>query len=75
MPNSLNIPDKIYEEFKTLCGRLSPENLCCDGEISPAEAQMRAIQIREEWKALEKKICRKVSQEQIENEWFREVGW
>jgi hypothetical protein len=73
MSNKLGIPEKIYQKFETLCGQLSPEVLCCDGEISPAEAQMRAIKIRREWKALEKKIGRKVSQEQIEQEWANRI--
>jgi hypothetical protein len=73
MPNSLNIPDEVYEEFETLCGRLSPENLCCDGEISHAQVQVRLAQIKREWKALERKICRRVSQEEIENEWSKRM--
>ena len=44
----------LFSRFDALCCRLSPENLCCDGECSRAETARRLAQIRREWKALEK---------------------
>lgn len=54
-------------EFVALSGRLSPENLCADGELSRTAVRYRYAEIRREWKALEKKAGRKVSEEEGED--------
>ena len=56
---------EILNDFAGLVCRLSPENLCCDGEISRAEVNRRFRQIQKEWKALEKEIGHKVSEDQV----------
>lgn len=35
-------PDQAENLFQSLDGDMSPENLCCDGEISIAEANKKA---------------------------------
>ena len=52
-------------KFDNLLGRLSPENLHCDGEISAAQARKRLTVIRREWKALEKTLGRKVTEDEV----------
>ena len=56
---------EILNDFAGLACRLSPENLCCDGEISRAEVNRRFRQIQKEWKALEKELGREVSEDQV----------
>ena len=56
---------EILNDFAGLACRLSPENLCCDGEISRAEVNRRLRQIQKEWKALEKEIGHNVSEDQV----------
>ena len=56
---------EILNDFTGLVCRLSPENLCCDGEISQAEVNRRFRQIQKEWKALEKELGRVVSEDQV----------
>jgi len=68
-----SIEKKHLQKFNALCNRLSPENLCCDGEISNAEANRRHAQIMREWRVLEAKIGRKVTQDEIEIESI--IGW
>ena len=58
----------LMQKFQALCNRLSPENLCCDGEISKSQVARRLADIKREWKVLERQAGRKVSQEEIENE-------
>jgi hypothetical protein len=56
----------LFTKFDALTCRLSPENLCCDGEISRAQVRQRHAAIMREWKALEKQFGGPVSQEEIE---------
>lgn len=56
---------ELTRAFSDLSCRLSPENLHCDGEITRAQAQVRYNQIMREWKALEKKAGRKVSENEF----------
>jgi hypothetical protein len=50
---------------------LSPENLYCDGEISHAEAQRKYTRLMKEWRALEQKVGRTVTEDEV---WAREMG-
>ena len=52
------------QAFINLASRLSPENLCCDGLATKAQVRKRLAQIRREWKALEKEVGRKVTENQ-----------
>ena len=61
----LGLSPELVGAFKNLSCRLSPENLHCDGEISIAQAKARYNQIKREWKALEKKAGRKVSESEF----------
>jgi hypothetical protein len=47
-----------------LAGKLSPENLYCDGECSQAEANRRYKQIMREWHKLEKKAGKKMTEDE-----------
>lgn len=63
-----DIPEAIFQKFTELTSRLSPENLCCDGEISRAETNRRYKKIMKEWRILEMQVGRRVSVEEIETE-------
>ena len=56
---------EIMADFGDLCSRLSPENLHCDGEISPAQAQNKYVKLMAIWRKLEKEIGRKVSESEV----------
>jgi len=58
-------------KFLDLACQLSPENLCCDGEISMAQARRRAHFIKEKWARLEKKISQTVTEDDVWK-WARE---
>lgn len=64
----IDIPHNIQQEFFGLMNRLSPENLFCDGECSRSQAMSRQRQIMREWAALERKVGRKVTQDEVETE-------
>lgn len=55
----------LFSRFINLCGRLSPENLCCDGECSRAEVNSRHRQIMSEWRYLEKVAGFAVSEDEV----------
>ena len=54
----------LKEEFQNLACRLSPENLACDGECAMAEWNRRRAQINREWKALEARAGRRVTEDE-----------
>jgi len=62
--------EELMKALDVLCGELSPENLFCDGEISRSAAMKKASALRAEWKEVEKKLGRKVSEEEAESHWF-----
>jgi hypothetical protein len=55
------------KEFQSLASQLSPENLHCDGEITRAQAQRKYRAIMKRWRALEKALGRKVSEDEAWN--------
>ncbi len=56
---------QIYKKFLSLVSALSPENLHCDGEISPAEAKTKYHRLMKQWRQLESQVGRSVSEEEI----------
>lgn len=64
MEKSVLSPE-LTKAFEDLACRLSPENLACDGEIPKYMIQQRYREIVKEWKALEKKAGRKVSESEF----------
>lgn len=67
----INLSEDLFKQFDALCGRLSPENLSCDGECSNAEVNRRHAAIVNAWKELEKQAGRRVTQEEVEEESFK----
>ena len=53
---------EIKQQFEALACRLSPENLCCDGELPQYQVRARLQGIRREWRALEEKAGMKVTE-------------
>lgn len=65
-PNIITgLTEEAKQEFQSLACRLSPENLHCDGEVSRTEAKRRHAQIMREWKALEQRVGRKITEDQV----------
>ena len=51
--------------FMELSNQLSPENLHCDGEISPEEANEKYIRLMRLWREGERKVGRSVTEKEI----------
>jgi hypothetical protein len=62
---------EVKEKFLDLACRLSPENLSCDGELSKSEIRRKYKKLMSEWRKLEKRIGRKVSEHTV---WDRECA-
>lgn len=54
------VPDCIKQTFEMLENHLSPENLCCDGELPMRMVQQKRAQIMRLWSALEGYINQRV---------------
>lgn len=65
------LSDELHRQFLNLCCALSPENLCCDGELPAAEVERRHAKLMRDWQALEKIAKRKVTEDEI---WQRRVA-
>ena len=61
----LVIEKRYLQQFKDLCVRLEPENLTCDGELSRSESDRKYKKLMKDWKRLEKKVGRSVSEQEI----------
>lgn len=61
----MEINDTDKAAFARLANALSPENLCCDGEIPASAARKRGAALRREWGALERKVGRKVQEDEV----------
>jgi len=61
-----DLSDEKKQPFFNLLCRLSPENLCCDGEIPKSQVRKRHTQIMREWRILEVQLGFKVSHEEVE---------
>lgn len=57
--------DEMFEHFFNIMIQLSPENLCCDGELTMRQVRARSRQLLHEWAALEREVGRKVTQSEI----------
>lgn len=62
------------KRFLDLACQLSPENLCCDGEISMAQARRRAWSLQKKWSELEKEVGRSVTEEEVWQWSFQDGG-
>jgi hypothetical protein len=59
--------DEYMNWFASLSGELSPENLSCDGELNRTQINAKLRKIRGEWKQLEKRFGRKVTEDEAES--------
>jgi hypothetical protein len=50
------VSPNIVKEFLWLENLMSPENLHCDGEISPAQARAKLVQLKAKWALLEQYV-------------------
>jgi len=62
---------ELMDALTALCSDLSPENLSCDGELSRTQINQKLRAIRGEWKEIEKKLGRKVSEYEAEDYWMK----
>lgn len=63
---------ELKSKFCELAGRLSPENLSCDGELSRSKVAARQKAIMREWAALEKAAGCEVTEDETWG-WWQEV--
>lgn len=61
---------ELMDSLERLCSDLSPENLSCDGELSRTAINRKYREIKGEWKEIEKKLGRKVTESEIEDAWM-----
>jgi hypothetical protein len=61
----LGLTPELKKDFEDLACRLSPENLSCDGELPPWQVKIKLREIQAEWKTLEKKAGRAVSESEF----------
>lgn len=59
------MPKALKDKFLDLACQLSPENLCCDGELPPAQVRIKHARLMREWASLENQVGRKVTEEEI----------
>lgn len=57
--------ENVKQEFQRLVGRLSPENLTRDGELSKNSVIKELRAIKKEWHALEKRLGRPVYEDEL----------
>jgi hypothetical protein len=57
------LTDEQKQQFVTLAGRLSPENIAADGECSLKQRTLRYRQLKHEWHELEKHLMVRVTEE------------
>tara|TARA_R100000008_G_C3439739_1_gene93769 strand:+ start:265 stop:477 length:213 start_codon:yes stop_codon:yes gene_type:complete len=58
------------DEFLSLANGLSPENLTCDGEATKKQVIQRRKTLMGRWRQLEKAVGRKVTEEDVWQEFF-----
>ena len=63
--------EEMYQAFLELASSLSPENLSCDGECSPEQADRRYRALMKVWRKNEAALGRKVTEEEIWDENMR----
>ena len=56
--------DEIMAAFSQLSGDLSPENLCCDGELSQSAVRQKHSEIMKAWHWLERKLGRSMTEDE-----------
>jgi hypothetical protein len=61
----MTLDDKMKRYFLDLACALSPENLHCDGEISPEEANRKYIHLMRQWRAGERIVGRTVTEAEV----------
>ena len=59
------------DEFLVLANGLSPENLTSDGEATMTQVIQRRKTLMRRWRQLEKAVGRKVTEEEVWQEFFR----
>lgn len=56
---------EILQSLISLSCDLSPENLHCDGELDPAHAKEKYIEIMKAWRYLELKLGRSITENEL----------
>ncbi len=61
----MEIDAKLKEQFKDLACALSPECVFMDGQASAAEARATTARLKKQWKGLEKKAGRTITESEV----------
>ena len=59
------LSNELLNKFIQVAGDLSPENLTCDGELSPAQVSRKHKELMSEWRELEREAGRKVTEDEV----------
>ena len=59
------LSDTHLSRFKGLSSMLSPENLSADGELSQSAVRKRKRLLLSEWRRLERKVGRVVTEDEV----------
>jgi len=59
------LSDIHLSKFKGLSSMLSPENLSADGELSQSAVRKRKRFLLSEWKRLERKVGRVITEDEV----------
>lgn len=73
LPRATALTKTTKEQFFNLAMQLSPENLTCDGELSPRKVRARRASLANQWRKLEQQIGRAVPESEVW-EWARGRG-
>jgi len=65
-----SVGDSIFNEFLDLATNLSPENLTCDGELSPRQVMVKRQMLTSAWQRLEREINMVVSEDMVWEEYI-----
>ena len=69
----MEIEKRYLVQFRDLTIKLSPENLTCDGELSASESDRKLKSLLKDWKRLERKVGRSVTEAEIEGLMYPDI--
>lgn len=67
------VSDRLMFEFLNLSSDLSPENLSCDGELSPSRTRAKYQSLMAGWRKLERKAGRTVVEDEVWD-WYAKLN-
>lgn len=66
---------ELFDNLIVISSDLSPENLCCDGEISRTATNTKYRALKAEWREVENLLGRKVSEDEVVSRMMAKHGF